>query len=193
MWNVKYDTNEPIYETETKSGTERTDWWLPRWGCGAREEEWELGISRCKLVCIEWINSKGTIFNILWYIIMEKNMKNICINESLCCTAVINTILELNYTSIKKKKENITVRYNTSQPLGRLLSKNTNEANVGKDMELLEHLCPAGDIVKCCLCYGRQHNKKWKIRGLPWWFREFEAGDKGLIPDLGRSHVSWSN
>ena len=22
MWNLNYDTNEPIYETETKSGTE---------------------------------------------------------------------------------------------------------------------------------------------------------------------------
>ena len=30
MWNLNYDTNEPIYETETKSGTQRTDWWLPR-------------------------------------------------------------------------------------------------------------------------------------------------------------------
>ena len=30
MWNLKYDTNEPIYETETESQTERTDWWLPR-------------------------------------------------------------------------------------------------------------------------------------------------------------------
>ena len=33
MWNLKYDTNEPIYETETESGTQRIDWWLPRgWG-----------------------------------------------------------------------------------------------------------------------------------------------------------------
>ena len=32
MWNVKYDTNEPIYETERKSGTQRIDWWLPRGG-----------------------------------------------------------------------------------------------------------------------------------------------------------------
>ena len=33
MWNLKYDTNEPIYETE--SGTQRIDWWLPRgWGVG---------------------------------------------------------------------------------------------------------------------------------------------------------------
>ena len=30
MWNLKCDTNEPIYETETESQTQRTDWWLPR-------------------------------------------------------------------------------------------------------------------------------------------------------------------
>ena len=35
MWNLKYDTNEPIYETETESGTQRIDWWLPR------VREWE--------------------------------------------------------------------------------------------------------------------------------------------------------
>ena len=42
MWNVKYDTDEPIYETETKSGTERTDLvvakdrrWGERGGMGA--------------------------------------------------------------------------------------------------------------------------------------------------------------
>ena len=36
---------------------------------------------------------------------MEKNIKNnvyVCITESLCCTAEINTILQMNYTSIKK-------------------------------------------------------------------------------------------
>ena len=25
MWNLIYDTNEPIYETETESGTQKTD------------------------------------------------------------------------------------------------------------------------------------------------------------------------
>ena len=30
MWNLNYDTNEPIYETETESGTYRIDWWSPR-------------------------------------------------------------------------------------------------------------------------------------------------------------------
>ena len=30
MWNLKYDTNEPTYKTETDSQTQRTDFWLPR-------------------------------------------------------------------------------------------------------------------------------------------------------------------
>ena len=30
MWNLKYDTNEPNYETETDSQTQRTDLWLPK-------------------------------------------------------------------------------------------------------------------------------------------------------------------
>ena len=34
MWNLKYDANEPIYEAETDSQTQRTDLWLPRWGGG---------------------------------------------------------------------------------------------------------------------------------------------------------------
>ena len=36
MWNLKYDTNELIYETETdlsmKHGKQRADLWLPGWG-----------------------------------------------------------------------------------------------------------------------------------------------------------------
>ena len=34
MWNLKYDANELIYETETNSKIERIDQWLPRgvWG-----------------------------------------------------------------------------------------------------------------------------------------------------------------
>ena len=33
-WNLKYDTNELIYKTETDSQTQRTDLWLPVWGGG---------------------------------------------------------------------------------------------------------------------------------------------------------------
>jgi len=42
MWNLKEDTNEPIYKIETDSQT-RTDLWLPRWrglgeGCTGKLE-----------------------------------------------------------------------------------------------------------------------------------------------------------
>ena len=34
IWNLKYDTNQHIYETETYSQTQRTDLWLPSWEVG---------------------------------------------------------------------------------------------------------------------------------------------------------------
>ena len=58
MWNLKYDTNELIYETETDSLTQEADLWLPRELEGGREMNWEFGISRCKLLHTEWINNK---------------------------------------------------------------------------------------------------------------------------------------
>ena len=30
MWNLKYGTNEPIYNSETDSWTQRSDLWLPK-------------------------------------------------------------------------------------------------------------------------------------------------------------------
>ena len=45
MWNLKYDTNELIYETET-------DLWLPRGRGSGGGMDWEFGISRCKLLYI---------------------------------------------------------------------------------------------------------------------------------------------
>ena len=44
MCSLKYDTNEPIYETETKSETQRIDWWLP-WGSGGRQMDWEFRLA----------------------------------------------------------------------------------------------------------------------------------------------------
>ena len=48
MWNLKYDTDELIYETETESQTQRTDFWLPR-GVG---EGWigSLGLAVAKTI-----------------------------------------------------------------------------------------------------------------------------------------------
>ena len=58
MWNLKYNTNELIYETETDSQIERTDLWLPR-GNGVEEGWREFGTSRGKLLYIEWMNNKS--------------------------------------------------------------------------------------------------------------------------------------
>ena len=37
MWNLKYDTNELIYKTETDSWTQKTNLWLPKGKGGAGE------------------------------------------------------------------------------------------------------------------------------------------------------------
>ena len=58
MWNLKYDTNELIWETETDSQIQRTDLWLPRGRKDGEGMEWDFGVSRYKLLYIEWINNK---------------------------------------------------------------------------------------------------------------------------------------
>ena len=70
----------------------------------------EFGISRCKLLNVEWIIKKVLLYstgNYTQYPVINhngKNMKrNVCIyiTESLCCTPEINTALWINYISIK--------------------------------------------------------------------------------------------
>ena len=51
MWNIKYDTNELIYKTETDSWMWKTDLCLPR-GTSRGEKDWEFEI-RCKLLHVE--------------------------------------------------------------------------------------------------------------------------------------------
>ena len=45
-WNLKYGTNELIYEAETESQTERTDLWLLQERVCGEGMNWELGVSR---------------------------------------------------------------------------------------------------------------------------------------------------
>ena len=64
--------------------------------------EWEVEVSRCKLLYIGWIN-KVLLYsteNYIQYPMINQNGKeyekknaNICITESLCCTAEMNTTL----------------------------------------------------------------------------------------------------
>ena len=78
MWNLKYDTNELIYETETDSQTQKTDLWLPRGRGGGGGMEWEFGVSRCKLVYTEWIKNKVLLYstgNYVQYLVITYNGK----------------------------------------------------------------------------------------------------------------------
>ena len=67
MWNIKYDTNESIYETETES-------WIENRLAVAKGEDFgggvecEVGVSRCKLLYMEWINNKVLLYSTEDYI-----------------------------------------------------------------------------------------------------------------------------
>ena len=72
----------------------------PGGGAGGGKD-WEFGISRCKLLYTGWLNNKVLLYstgNYIQYPVINHNGKEYekeCIymyNESLCCTAVINTL-----------------------------------------------------------------------------------------------------
>ena len=93
---------------------------------------WKFGVSRCKLLHLEWINNKVLLHSTGKYIQspgIDHNGKEylkrmyvfmcmcvcvcVCIIESLCCVAEICTMLQINYTLIKrftkKRKKNPSV------------------------------------------------------------------------------------
>ena len=73
------------------------------WGGGGKD--WEFGIGRCKLLYVELINNKVLLYSsgtYIQYLVINHNGKEyekeyiymyVCITESLCCTAEINTTL----------------------------------------------------------------------------------------------------
>ena len=101
MWNLKYNTNQHIYKTKTDSQIQRTDLWLPRGRGGRGGKEREFGISRGKLLYIEWINNKVLLYstgNYIQYPVTNHNGKEyqkqyMYITESLCCIVEMNTTL----------------------------------------------------------------------------------------------------
>ena len=45
MWNLKYDTNDRMYETEKDAQTQRRDLWLPRERELREQWIWSLGLA----------------------------------------------------------------------------------------------------------------------------------------------------
>ena len=58
MWNLKYDTNQSIYETEPGTQCIENRFVVAKSVRGKSGLDWEFWINRCKLVYMEWINSK---------------------------------------------------------------------------------------------------------------------------------------
>ena len=62
LWNLIYGENQPIYRTVTHGHREQT------WGCqggrggGGGEMDWEFGVSRCKLLHVEWISNEVLLY-----------------------------------------------------------------------------------------------------------------------------------
>ena len=112
MCNLKYDTNESIYKTEIDSQTQKTV--IAKGAQGQGGIKWAFGVIRCKLLYIEWINNKVLLYSTGKYIQYpvinhnKENVKNIyiCITESLCCKAEINTYCKSTVNSLKKLFEN---------------------------------------------------------------------------------------
>ena len=57
MWNPKYGTNEPSTKQKTDSDTENRPV-VAKEEEGGRGMDWEFGVSRCKLLHLEWVNNK---------------------------------------------------------------------------------------------------------------------------------------
>ena len=98
MQSLKYGTNEPSYETNSQM--QRTDL-VAKVGEG-RGRRWEFGVSGCKLLPVERINNKVLLQSTGDDIQCpevghngNKRKKDVymCVTESLCCTAEINTTL----------------------------------------------------------------------------------------------------
>ena len=69
MWNLKYDTNKLIHTKQKQTQKHREE----TCGCqgesgGGRGIVWEFGVSRCKLLSVEWTNSRVLLHNIGNYV-----------------------------------------------------------------------------------------------------------------------------
>ena len=68
MWNLKYNTNEPIYETKNRLTNIENILVVANGEGGGGGKDWEFVVSRCKLLYVGWINNKVLLYSIGNYI-----------------------------------------------------------------------------------------------------------------------------
>ena len=92
---------------EKQSQTQKINLWLLKRRKSGGVKDWDFGISRCKLLYIEWINKflPYSTRNYIQYPMINHNAKvyelyiyiythiHVCVTESLCHAAKINTTL----------------------------------------------------------------------------------------------------
>ena len=62
MWNLKYDTSQHIYNRNRFTDMEKRPV-VAMWEIGWGRMDWEVGISRYKLLCIGWTNNKILLYS----------------------------------------------------------------------------------------------------------------------------------
>ena len=96
MWNLKINTNELIYKTETDSQMWKITYGYQRGKSGGGINQ-EYGFNRYTPLYVKQINNKDLLYSTGNYIQLTYNgkelEKNICITKSLFCTPETNTIL----------------------------------------------------------------------------------------------------
>ena len=95
MWNLKYDTIEPIYETETYSQRDIEN----RLVIAKGRKGWSgrLGFARCKFLYTQWMNNKVLLCsteNYVQYSTIKNNGKEyfkkfVCIYICVCVSIYI--------------------------------------------------------------------------------------------------------
>ena len=102
MWNLKQDANELICKQNRLTDTENKPM-VAKEGVGRGGMGWGFGVSRCKLLCREWINKVllHSTGNYTQHPIINHNRKEhekeIYKTESLCCAPETNTTLNQLY------------------------------------------------------------------------------------------------
>ena len=98
MWNLKYSTSDTIYKTETDHGHGESTCGYQWGGRG----EWEFGVSRCKLLHLDWLSNGVPLHSTRNYVQslglehdgrQYKKKKNVHTTGSLCCTTEIEGTL----------------------------------------------------------------------------------------------------
>ena len=73
--------------------------WLPR-GADGRGMEWQSGISRCKLLYVEWINSKvllGSTGNYIQYPVIPHTRKEYLKKKMCVCVCVSHSVVSNSF------------------------------------------------------------------------------------------------